>query len=95
MTVTTSPCSRCRTLTIGGWTAPPGWQVTLDARPLTPELELLALLAGRRTYTHHVWAGELHRRTALVIRSRPAGTIGRQTVHMDHACAPTPLERRT
>lgn len=91
--LTDEPCPRCRLETVAGWSAS-GFMVRVDVQPLTPELELLALLAGRHTYTLHTWARELRHRPPRVIRQRPAGTTPRQTVHMDHQCTPPPLERR-
>jgi hypothetical protein len=86
-------CGRCRTPTIGGWSGngrTSGFQVTVDAQPLTPEWELWALLAGRRTWTLHVVPDQLYPRLPSTIRSRPAGTHPRQTVHADHECTHPP-----
>jgi hypothetical protein len=87
------PCNRCGRQIIGGWTRGGrllSFQVTVDADPLDSEQELAALVAGCRTWTLHTVPDELHPRTAWHIRNRPAGTIPRQTVHVDHQCTPAP-----
>jgi hypothetical protein len=63
-------------------------QVTVDAQPIaTPEQELWWLtVAGCRTWTLHPVASQLHPRSALKIRQRPAGVYPRQTVHPEHKC---------
>lgn len=61
-----------------------GFDVRLDAEPLTPLEELLAISGGRLTYTRHP-SGAVHVRNARVIRARPAGS-GRSTVHAEHRC---------
>lgn len=66
-----------------------GLDVVVDPAPLSPIGELQALLGGVHTYTHHVVPGELCWRYPLVIRSRPAGTAPRQTVHAAHRCGNT------
>jgi len=85
--------SRCGRMVRGGWSYS-GFQVLVDADPLTPELELAMILAGRRTWTLHTVAEELHPRGARQIRTRPAGTYPRQTVHPDHVCTPPPGRTR-
>lgn len=66
-----------------------GVDVTVDAAPVSPIGELEAVLAGLTTYTHHEVAGELYHRAGSTIRSRPAGTRPRQTVHPAHRCGST------
>jgi hypothetical protein len=91
--LTETQCRRCGRLTVGGWSGTGellSVQVTADADPLTPEQELAALVAGCWTWTLHTVAGQLHPRTARMIRLRPAGTHPRQTVHADHRCTPHP-----
>lgn len=63
-----------------------GLDVVVDTAPLTPAGELAAVLAGVTTYTHHVVAAELHHRSPWTIRTRPAGSRARQTVHALHVC---------
>jgi hypothetical protein len=64
-------------------------QVTVDAEPLaSPEQELAALVAGRPTWTLQPIAGQLHPRSARMIRARLAGVHPRQTVHPEHHCTP-------
>lgn len=90
-----SPCPRCGVATIGGWSGTGqllSVQVTVDAAPITdPEQELWwVAVAGRRTWTLHPVASELHPRSARKIRLRPAGVTPRQTVHPEHVCTPPP-----
>jgi len=97
MALTREPHNRCGADTIAGWSGngrSSGFQVRVDAQPLTPEQELLLILAGRRTWTLHTVADELHPRPARVIRQRPAGSTPRQTVHPDHVCTPPPGRTR-
>lgn len=74
-----------------------GLDVTVDAAQLSPIGELEAVLAGVSTYTHHQVPGELHHRSALSIRTRPAGTRPRQSAHALHRCGDTwpALDTRT
>lgn len=66
-----------------------GLDVVVDAAPLSALGELAAVMAGVGTLTHHHVAGELHHRYPLGIRSRPAGSRPRQTVHALHRCGTT------
>jgi hypothetical protein len=86
--LTRGPCRRCGQDTISGLsgTRSAAVDVRVDADPLTPVQELDRLVAGCRTWTLHTVADELHPRPAHVIRTRPAGTRPRQTVHAEHAC---------
>jgi hypothetical protein len=91
--LTRGTCRRCGTDTISGLTGngrAVALDVTVDATPLDPPGELRALMAGCATWTLHTVADELHPRPPSVIRSRPAGTRPRQTVHPTHWCTPTP-----
>lgn len=81
-------CGSCGTRTLEARTTA-GLDVVVTAAPLSPVGELDALLAGVSTYTHHVVMGDLAHRYPLVIRSRPAGTAPRQTVHPTHRCGDT------
>lgn len=72
-----------------------GFDVKLDPTPLTPLDELRALVAGRRTYTLYVVAGEVHPRSASKIRWSPAGHTPRATVHAQHEHPPPPDEAPT
>lgn len=86
-----APCGHCGVDTIGGWSGTGqvlSVQVTVDAEPITtPEQELWWLtVAGCRTWTLHPVASQLHPRSALKIRQRPAGVYPRQTVHPEHRC---------
>lgn len=85
---TARTCSTCQQPTLEART-PNGLDVVVDAAPLSAIGELQALLGGARTYTHHVVLGDLAHRYPLVIRSRPAGTAPRQTVHASHRCGDT------
>jgi hypothetical protein len=89
-------CGHCGRPVLGGWSGTGTMlsvQVTVDAAPLpSPEAELAWLaVPGRRTWTLHPVAGQLHPRSARMIRLRPAGIHPRQTVHPEHVCTP-PLE---
>lgn len=66
-----------------------GYDVAVDRAPLSALGELEAVLAGVHTYTHHSGPGELHHRSAFAIRTRPAGSVPRQTVHPVHLCGTT------
>lgn len=69
-----------------------GLAVDCDPTPLSPEGELSALLAGRRTYTLR-WLGEryeIDRRDIEQITGSPAGTP-RLDVLVLHACNGAPL----
>jgi hypothetical protein len=94
VTLEHAPCGRCGQDTISGLSGSRACSVDVrvDAHPLTAVQELHALVAGCRTWTLHTVADELHPRTVQVIRSRPAGTRPRQTVHAEHRCpGRTPL----
>jgi hypothetical protein len=71
-----------------------GIDVHLDPEPLTPLAELVALMAGRWTFTRWTMSGDVHTRTPLKIKARPAGTVPRQDVHASHECTPTPDPNR-
>ena len=62
-----------------------GIEVRIDDAELDALGELRCLVAGGTTYTRHA-SGEVHRRTATTIRTQPAGTHPRQTVHALHVC---------
>lgn len=85
---TSASCPLCSgPVLVGSWY---GMEQTVDATELGPTAELDELVAGGRTWTHHTGIGELHPRTPWIIRTRPAGTRPRQTVHATHRCPPTP-----
>lgn len=89
MTLTTGPCNRCGRQTVAGLTNGGrvlAIDVTVDSRPLDPLGELACLVAGCDTWTLHTVARTLHARTAIAIRTRPAGTRHHQTVHATHIC---------
>jgi hypothetical protein len=92
MALDTGHCRQCSAEIITGRSdGPTAWDVTVDAAPLDPLGELAAAVAGCWTWTLHTRAGQLYLRSPATIRTRPAGTRPRQTVHADHRC-PT-LER--
>lgn len=67
------------------------FQVRADPTPLDPPTELLALLAGRRTYNLLTGNGHLHltHRIHWMIRHHPTGTV----VVADHLCGqPLPAD---
>jgi hypothetical protein len=81
-------CSRCGGDTLTGdsdsYRAAVPYRISLQ--PLTAAQELEAVASGRlRTWTLHA-GGHVHPRSADTIRSRPAGSTLRQTVHADHVC---------
>ncbi len=80
-------CPRCRAVVlacidtngIDAWT---------DPTPVDPHGELLAILAGRRTWHRTVTGGGLAPRIAPTITAKPADRV---TVHVEHRCGdPTP-----
>lgn len=79
---------RCGTAVLAGLTAS-GLQVALDRAPLSTTGELMAVLAGVWTYTHHHVLNTAHVRMARTINERPAGTRPRQSVHPVHQCGTT------
>lgn len=79
---------RCGTAVLAGLSAA-GLTIALDRAPLSPTGELMAVLAGVWTYTHHHVANEVHVRMAGTINQRPAGTRARQSVHPVHRCGTT------
>lgn len=78
-------CPRCSTELIAG-ISDLGLDTELEVEALDAAAELVAVLAGRRTYTHHHGPDEIASRSAYRIRQRPAGTRPRTTVHAAHHC---------
>lgn len=98
-TLSSGQCRRCGQATFGGWTnrgEVVAMLVTVDAQPLDPGQELAAAVAGCATWTLHgpVGVGVLTARGPWAIRTRPAGTRPRQTVHATHVCDPAPWRTR-
>ncbi len=91
-------CSRCGACTFRGLDADAGaFAVRVDAYPLDAAGELLALVAGRRTYTLRWIPGraryEIDRRESLDIESHPPGEDVNADVVAVHQCNAAPLPR--
>lgn len=85
LTVTVKRCPRCTGSTISGVSGL-GFDATLDTTVLDPIGELEAVLDGRQTYTVHELSEQIVERSPRAIRTRPAGTRPRQSVHPEHRC---------
>lgn len=86
MTTVSGTCPRCRAQVLTGVTMRPGFEVTLDPRPLDPPGELDAIADGRRTCTLHTAADQLAMRGWQAITHRPASTRCRELVLAEHRC---------
>jgi len=80
--------TRCRHKGSTVLTTLAGYEVRLDTEPLDPLAELVAAVAGRRTYTAYASGGASYR-DGQTIRARPAGTRPRETVRVQHQCPPS------
>jgi hypothetical protein len=83
-------CPRCRGQVLAGLDADRcGLPTVVEPVPLSNVGEVLALLAGRRTYD--VLAGELHERLSAHLRAQPADS---GVVVAQHLCNSRPLPAR-
>lgn len=84
----TRPCRHCRTQTVA-CIDDLGTDAHAWPTPTTPLGELLAKVAGLRTW-HHMFTGGLMARGPQTITAKPAGTVA---VLVEHRCGDSPPQK--